>query len=326
MRVGMRMRSRSLRQRLSSRNSFKGPSPGQQYELETALASAEQQLTNIGVVAALLLTISFSLYFAADRIAWESNDFYACCCTAQYENKFETFKAFVVDVLDEQPGFNYSVNLGGGNVLDTRRAWLEATGTVSNLCGTNDKCGTPPFLMFRNAFPTSRFRMWQATAAGKAVCPISGGFTIWPSNDLSQNGFVRYNLYATILDCVVLALSVLGLLSQYLGGVRLAASRGDHLPYERWHAFMLPMLIVMVLLTVFGAFFMFVSVNRITLALSTGVDGSFTQAYQFCYAVLLPLFILTVALAAVVTARSRTGDKKKSSREPSDSELAAQSV
>ena len=313
--------SRSLR-RMMSKGSI-GPTKGQQYELETALASAEQQLTNIGVVAALLLTISFSLYFAVDKSEWERNDFYACCCTAQYEGTFEAFKRFVVDILDEQPGFNYTVHLGGGNVVDTRQDWLDptVTGTVNNWCsarGAMDKCGTPPFIMFRDAFPLTRFRMWQATAAGKAVCPIEGLFNFHPENDLSQNGFIRYNLYATVTDCFVLALSILGLLSQYLGGVRLAASRGDHQPYERWHAVILPMLILMVLLTVAGAFFMFVAVNRITLALSNGVDGSFSQSYHFCISVLFPLFVLAILLAALITARSRGSQDKKVSPEPND--------
>ena len=221
-----------------------------------------------------------------------------------------------VAVLDEQPGFNYTVVVGDGYVLDTRQDWLNEvrSHTEDNMCGTDDMCGSPPFLMFMDAFPLSRFRMWQATPVGNSVCPRAGRFMFWPSNDLSQNGFVRYNLYANVFLCLVLALSVLGLLSSHLGGVRLAATRDKASPYERWKAIMMPMLILMVLLTVLGAFFLFVATNRITLALSTGVEGSFTQSFHFCMYVLAPLFLFSFVFASVLTARARSKQGEKNAK------------
>ena len=94
--------------------------------MENDAESAEQQLLNIGVVAALMLTISCSLTTAIPRQEWDRNDLRTCCfrvasqkAAGLDETDVVKFKNFLMRTLEKQ-NFDFNLDFGNGEVYDVR--------------------------------------------------------------------------------------------------------------------------------------------------------------------------------------------------------------
>ena len=248
--------------------------------MENEAESAEQQLLNIGVVAALLLTISCTFTASLSPEAWDRNDLRACCfrvasqkAAGLDETDVVKFKNFLMRTLEKQ-NFDFNLDFGNGEVYDVRdtdflnMAPMDTPNWPRDFTWFETVCATPTALVVLAAIPTDRFRAWQLTPTGNVLCPRATDYTIFTG--LTQNTFVSTNLISGSLLLAAVVFSLLGMISLWLSGAKDAIyGRADPTRFYRWNAIMKPTTIAVMIMTLAGMIFCFSAMLRVILASGT---------------------------------------------------------
>ena len=128
-----------------------------------------------------------------------------------------------------------------------------------------DVCASPTALVMLAAIPTERFRAWQLTPTGNALCPRAMDYHIM--SGLTQNTFASTNFFSSAILCPCVIFSLVGMISLWLSGAKGAIyGRADPTRFKRWSTIMKPATMAVMIVTTVGMYYCFVSMARIILA------------------------------------------------------------
>lgn len=259
-------------------------------ELKTPMSyeDLEGLVVNLGVIAALMLSVVLGMFFAFSPEEWDNADARNCASLSK------VFRDVVVHTLDLQ-GFNFTVDFGAGHVLHLKDQEWSCDNTNYDPMQT----GTAACSLFLSQFPMSVFRAWQLTPSGTKECGllVQGGLRAGTSFQMLTTGG-----WASAFYSAALSTSIIIYMSLALSDVREEASDPDAslIATGYWMRIMTPLVWINYAFMIVGTvqFFRFVA---------DGVCAKYPNASFSRYMAIFPMFcfftpIMVISLVIGVVA------------------------